>query len=470
MNRSRKFDFLIIGGGPGGTPATMALGSAGKRVLLVNAGPGLGGTCLFEGCIPSKIFWETSRRLQDIRDAAAFGINIPEGTVTPDWSVVIARKKAILTGRSEGALQTVRKLPGVDVVMGRAMLLGPRRARVAPASGEEPFEVEFGQAVLATGSAPHLPPLPGIDLPQVLTSEGMLEIDHIPESLAVIGGGPIGMEMAHIFHGLGSRVHVLEMAPRILGPIDEELAIAMEEISRRKGIELSTSVNVTGLEESGDRITAAYTEEDGSTHSLSSERVLAVTGRRPVVDGLGLENTSVRHDHGGIVVDENLETGEPGIFAVGDAAGVPMFANWATAQGLALARHLLGQPVSFPTPSVNTDVIFTIPEVGIAGLTKAEAEREGLEVEEAKYPYKIDGRAQISGHAEGMLKFVFEPPMGRIVGVHILSEGAGDLLGEAALIVRKGMTVREVASSIHPHPTWNESFGILARSIMASST
>jgi len=216
-------EILIVGGGPGGTPAAMALASAGRRVVLVNDGPGLGGTCLFEGCIPSKIFRETAHRYRAALAAGAFGITLPEAPAGLDWSVVMKRKQEILMKRSQGALQQAQSIPPLDVVQGKASLTSPREALIAPADGQ-PYPLRFERAILATGSRSHLPPLPGMDLPGVLTSESILSIDHVPESLTVIGGGPIGMEMAHIFQGLGTRITVLEMLPHILGPVDHELA------------------------------------------------------------------------------------------------------------------------------------------------------------------------------------------------------------------------------------------------------
>jgi len=463
-----KVDVLVVGGGPGGTPAAMALADAGRSVLLVEKGLGLGGTCLFEGCIPSKILRESASRLQAIRHAQEFGLRIPAGEIGIDWGAIMKRKAAILRGRADGALQRTHQISGLSVQFGSAALLGPRRARIAPRNGA-PENVEFGSAIIATGSVPNLLPIPGVDLAQVLTSEQMLEIDRIPERLVVIGAGPIGVEMAQIFATFGSVVTVLEAGPRILAPVDEEIAVALQNHIRQQGISLELGAQVAAIARDGDGVRVHYLDAAGARHDAQAELVLEATGRRPNVDGLGLEHTRVRHDHHGVKVDAKLETGEPGIYAIGDVVGHPMFAHWATAQALALARHLVGRPSRFPEPASNSAVIFSVPEVGIAGLTESEARAAGHEVGVARYDFRADARAQVSGHAEGMLKLVYDQGSRAVLGVHILADGAASLLGEGALAVRSGIPIEAVAAAIHPHPTLSESMGTAAREASAAA-
>jgi len=462
-----KVDELVIGGGPGGTPAAMALASAGRRVVLVEKGAGLGGTCLFEGCIPSKILRESASRLQAVRRAQEFGLHVPAGEIGVDWNAIMKRKAAILNGRADGALQRAHQISGLSVQFGSAALLGPRRARIAPRDGA-PEDVEFGSAIIATGSVPNLLPVPGVDLPQVLTSEQMLEIDRVPRRLVVIGAGPIGVEMAQIFATFGSVVTVLEAGPRILAPVDEEIAFALQNHIGRQGIDLKLGAQVAGIARDGDGVRVQFRDAAGAQREAQADCVLEATGRRPNVDGLGLEHTAVRHDHHGVKVDARLETDEPGIYAVGDVVGHPMFAHWATAQALALAGHLLGRQVRFPAPATNTAVIFSAPEVGIAGLTESEARAAGHRVGVARYDYRTDARAQVSGHAEGMLKLVYDEASRAVLGVHILAEGAASLLGEGALAVGSGIPLEALAAAIHPHPTLSEAIGAAAREAAAS--
>ncbi len=464
MNRS--CDVLVIGGGPGGTPAAMALAQMGKSVLLVEAGSGLGGTCLFEGCIPSKIFRETAQRLRDIALADQFGIYLPHDLVQLDWHRVQARKRKILQQRSEAAARKVSQLKWLQLVFGRARLTAPQRAVIEPFEGEN-IEVSFKQCILATGSEPRALPVPGGDLPQVYSSDGILDIDHIPESLVVIGGGAIGIELAQILQALGAKVTLMERGPRILGPVDEELALALERHLISQGIRLIVNCSVRAVCEADEGLSVQYDLDEGGYDQIHATAVLSALGRQPRVQGLGLENAAVSVGDHGIVVDETLQTTTPDIYAVGDVIGQPMFAHWATAQALALARHLMGQPALFPKPEHNTATIYSSPELAMAGLTEAQAKAKGIEVGVARYDFSQDARAQITGYDSGMLKIVYNKTDHKVIGVHALVEGAADLMGEAALLVRATVPLEVLATAIHPHPTLTESFVVAARAALA---
>ena len=463
MNLPEEVDVLVIGGGPGGTPAALALAQAGTRVLLVESGRGLGGTCLFEGCIPSKIYREVAARRVEISDAAQFGLRVAASNspAAVDWNAVQARRQRILAQRAQGALAKAHALPGLQIVFGRARLTGPRSAMI-DADGAS-HAVRFGRAILATGSVPVRPPIPGVDLPGVLDSKGLIEIPGIPRSLTLIGAGPVGVEMAQIFARLGSQVTLLQGAARILAPVDSALAGLLARRIEGDGITLRTDVRVESIEAQaqGGGLQVRYTLE-GRAEQAQSEIVAVVAGRRPNVEGLGLEHTAARVGRHGVQVDATLQTDEPGIYATGDLVGQPMFAHWATAQALAVARHLLGHEAPFPRPEHNSAVIFSFPEIGMAGLTEEAARSAGLDVAVAEYDYRGDARAQIGAEAFGRLRVVYERTSRRVVGMHALVEGAADLMGEAALAVRHGLRVDDLASAIHPHPTLSEAFGLAA--------
>jgi dihydrolipoamide dehydrogenase len=461
-----KFDVLVIGGGPGGTPAALALAAARRRVLLVEQGEGLGGTCLFQGCIPSKILHESARRLQAVRRADEFGLRIPPGDIQVDWQAIKARKAAILRHRSESALEHARALPALSVRFGRATLLDPRHARIFSGVGD-PVDVEFVNAIIATGSKPNRLTLPGADLARVLTIEQVFDLHRLPTSLVVIGGGPVGVEMAQVFATFGVKVTLLQAGQRILASVDEEIALALQAHMTRQGVSLELNTRVIEICHTGDGAFAQYHDHAGRPHEIYGEYILEVTGRRARIDGLGLEQTAVRVDRHGIRVNAMLETDEPGLYAVGDVVGEPMFAHWATAQALALARHLQGHPARFPTPALNTAVVFSMPEVGIAGMTESEARAAGHDVDVARYDFRADARAQVAGHAEGILKLVYDRATNALLGVHMLGDGAASAMGEAALALGMGATLDALALSIHPHPTLNESFEMAARSALA---
>jgi len=464
MTDSRQCDVLIIGGGPGGTPAALALAAKGKRVILVEAGQGLGGTCLFEGCIPSKIFRETAARRRAAREMSAYGLMAKSDAPPPvDWNTVLARKEKILTMRSQAALAKARQIPGLEVIFGRARLTGPRQAVIETEDGA--LQVQFAKAIISTGSVPRALPIEGADLPGVLDSQGLVGLKEIPRSLTLIGGGPIGVEMAQIFSMLGTQVTLLEAAPRILGPADPVLAGLLQKRLEDDGITVLTGVGIEAIRQVEDEL-VVFLHHDGKGREVAAQRVAIAAGRVPNVEGLGLETTAIAHDAHGIKVNGHLETDEPGIFATGDVTGPPMFAHWATAQALAVAAHMLGMPAPFPKPEHNSAVIFSSPELGMAGLTEEAARAAGLDVAVAEYDYKVDARAQISLGGFGRLRIVHERASHRIVGIHALVEGASELMGEAALAVRLGLRLEDVAQAIHPHPTLTESFAFAARAAL----
>lgn len=468
MMAKKQVKYLVVGGGPGGTPAAMALASAGESVMLIEKGVGLGGTCLFEGCIPSKIFHESARRLRELNEASAFGLCLPSLDIGINWSAILQRKRAILQRRSQAALHNTERLPTLETVFAQCRLLGPRTAEVISDDGII-RAIQFEKAILATGSTPFLPPIKGIDHPRVFSSDSILDIDHIPKRLVVIGAGPIGVELGQVFRTFGSQVVLLEAGSHILGAVDAELAMLLQQRMQDEGIRIHTDCQVDAIVHSGQCVFVEYTNETNDRQHEIADAVLVVTGRHPTIEGLGLENTQVDHDAHGIKVDARLETTEAGIFALGDVVGQPMFAHWATAQGLALARHLLGQPVEFPAADINTAVIFSEPEIGIAGMTEQQAQQAGMEVAVARYDFSQDARAQIAGRDDGLLKIVYTTDTHKIIGVHALVEGAGGLIGEAAVLVRAAMPIQSIVTAIHPHPTLSESFALAVRQAMANA-
>lgn len=463
----KQCDVLVIGGGPGGTPAAMALSSMGKHVILVEAGKGLGGTCLFEGCIPSKIIRESARRVRDIRSANEFGLSLPSLEVSTNWSQIMQRKARILQQRSQGALHKAAQIENLELLFGHASFTNEHEVELLQADGTK-LTISFKKAIIATGSKPNLPPIKGIDHPHVLDSQAILSIDHIPKQLLIIGGGPIGVELGQMFNTLGSKVTLLEMAPQILGTIDVDLAKRLEQRMTQEGIQVKTEVSDISLDHQDNEVTINYTNNEGEHCSETAEYVLQVTGRIPNIDKLGLENTHIEFDRHGVKVNESLQTSVEHIYAAGDVVGQPMFAHWATSQCLAIAQHIMGKNIPFPPVDVNTAVIFSEPEIGMAGIIEKQAKQKNIDYGVASYDFAQDARAQIMGEAEGLLKIIFDKQSRKVIGVHVMIEGAGELMGEAALLVRAGLPVELIAGAIHPHPTLTESFAFAVRNALAN--
>ena len=290
------YDVLIIGGGPGGTPAAMALAKAGKQVLLVESGVGLGGTCLFEGCIPSKIFRESARRLRELREAAEFGLCLPTLDTRINWSAIQERKRNILQRRSQAALARVGKIPGLTFIQGRAQFLSAHEAEISLA-GDEVQRLQFKQAIIATGSIPSRPPIRGIDHPRVLDSEAILNIDHIPKRLVIIGAGPIGVELGQIFHTFGSQVSILDVAPNILGPVDQELAAQLRQRMQADGIEIHTGCKINSIIHSGQSVYVEYQLPEQEKQHCFTDTVLVATSRQPMfrVSGWNIPPSNMMH-------------------------------------------------------------------------------------------------------------------------------------------------------------------------------
>ncbi|NNM53824.1 MAG: NAD(P)/FAD-dependent oxidoreductase [Spirochaetales bacterium] len=460
-------EILVIGGGPGGTPLAMATASAGRQVVLVEAGSGLGGTCLFHGCVPSKIFREAAFFKYRAEKSATLGIQDLSGKVKLDWNAVLKRKESILSARSTAALANGNKISSLKIRFGTARFLNAQKAIVEGPQGS--IKIEFEKAVIATGSVSRKLDVPGAQLSGVLTSEQLIATDHIPRSIVVIGGGPIGVELGQMFSMMGSRVSILEALPELLASVDQKLSSRLKILMEREGITVRTGVQIERIEEH-QGLKRVFYSEAGKECFEEAEVVLTVVGRSPQVDSLGLENTQVRYASRGIEVDESLRTAEKNIWAVGDVTGQPMFAHWATAQAQALASAFLGRPTTFPRKELNSAVIFSHPEIGIVGLTEDAARKQGLDVGVAEYNYAVDARAQIADEPEGLLRIVYRRDDLTVIGVHALVEGAADLMGEAALAVSTKVKLSDLARTIHPHPTLTESFGVNALGALRTLT
>ena len=456
------FDVVIIGGGPGGYAAALYGAAAGLSIGLVELDK-VGGTCLHRGCVPAKEFLETASVYRTVRSASDFGIEAgpdqKEPTVT--FSVSQDRKQQVVTQLFTG-LSGLLKGRGVTVFNGSGTLLGDHRVRIAGDDGST-VEVTGTDVVLAAGSVPRTIPGFDVDGTVVLTSDEVLALERLPESVAVIGGGAIGCEFASMFSDLGTKVTVFEALPSILNGCDEDVVRTVARSFKKRGIEVKAGVTLHGHtpDPSGRGTVVSF----GDGEQLAVEAVVVSVGRRARTEGLITGDAGVTIDERGFVVaDSSMRTSAAGVWAVGDVvAGTPQLAHVAFAEAIVIIKSILGEP-ALPVDYARVPwAIYCHPEVAFAGLTEAAAKEAGFDVIVKKDPFGGNSRARIIGDTEGMVKVVAEKrpdgSTGRILGVHMVGPWVTEQLGAGYLAVNWEATAEEVAHFIQPHPSLSETFG-----------
>ncbi|MDA3027893.1 MAG: dihydrolipoyl dehydrogenase [Actinomycetota bacterium] len=451
---SEPYDLIVVGGGPGGYSAALYAASAGLSVALVEKDR-LGGTCLNRGCIPAKAFLETAAVNRHVSHADQFGIVTSAPTV--DFSVTQSRKQRIVDGLVAG-IAGMCKARKVTVLSGSGSLRPGRRVHIAQGDGSS-TDIEGRFVLLAAGSVPRT--IPGFERGgPVMTSDEVLDLDKVPERIAVIGGGAIGCEFASTFADLGAMVTLLEGLPKILPGLDTDVANVVVKSFKRKGIDIRTGVRVNGHTPNA---TGTTVHVEGG-EDIEVDAVVVSVGRRPYADELGLEATMVEvDDRGFVVVDEFCRTADDGVYAVGDLINTPQLAHVAYAEAILVVKHLLGES---PIPVDHRRVpwaIYCHPEVAWAGPGEEQAKAEGLDVVVGKHPFKYNSRAQILGETEGLVKVIArreaDGSAGQVLGVHMVGPWVTEQLSGGYLAVNWEATVAEVAEFIQPHPSLSELFG-----------
>lgn len=444
------YDVAILGAGPGGYVAALRAAQLGMRVALVE-GARVGGTCLNVGCIPTKALVTATELLSRARRAAEYGIRIPQAE--PDLEGIMAYQRAAVE-RLVGGVEQLLKERRVTVTRGRGRLLHPDTLAVTEATGQT-LEVTARHIILAPGSVTARPPIPGLDMPGVVTSTEALDVSTVPTRLIVIGGGVIGLEFACIYEALGSRVTVLEMMPTLLpGAADDAIAKRLAVILRRRGMDIRTEATVRAIEQEETGLRVRF-ETAGGEESVVGDRVLLATGRWPNTADLGLEEVGVRMNRRAIAVDEYLRTSVPNVWAIGDAVGGMMLAHKAMVDGRVAVENIAGERRAVDYRSVPS-AIFTAPEVAGVGLTETEARRQGADVRVLQFPLSANPRAQILGETEGLVRIICEAGSGRVLGVHMMGPHVTELIAEGALAVQTGATADDLAWTTHAHPTLTE--------------
>jgi len=439
---------VIIGAGPGGYVAAIRAAQLGARVTVLEE-QALGGVCLNWGCIPSKTLLGFIDLGERVRHAQPFGLNI-DGPVSYDLARMVSRKEDVVRGLVNG-IGTLLKQWNITHVPGRGELVSDRQVRVTHLDGST-STIDADAIILATGSSwPQLPQFP-IDGQRVLTSKEALDLTKIPRSVLIVGGGVEGCEFACLFSGLGSEVSVVEMMPSVLPLEDEDVISTLTRELKKRKVQLFLNTQITKWSAVDQGVQATL----GSGEELVADIMLISVGRRMNSGRLGLDKVGVNvGPKGEILVNEQMETNVPGIYAIGDVTGKSMLAHVASAQGKVAASNVMGQP-----QSINYDVIpagiFTLPEIGRVGLTEAQARERGLTVAVGRFRYAGLGKAQAVGEPFGLFKVMTDEHTKKILGVHIIGAHAADLIHEAALAMHGGLTVADLADMIHAHPTFSE--------------
>lgn len=451
---AQEFDVVVIGGGPGGYATALYGASAGLSMAVVEKDK-VGGTCLHRGCIPAKEFLETAAVYRTVAGAKEFGIGAAQPTV--DFAVSQARKQKVVEQNYRG-LAGLMKGRGITTLAGHGTLLPGNRVRVDGAEGAT--EVAGRHVVLAAGSVPRTIPGFEVDGRLVMTSDEVLDLDRVPGSVVVVGGGAIGCEFASMLSDLGSQVTVLEAMDTLLPGCDEDVVAAVSRSFRKRGITVHTGVQVHGHQPSGSGTTVSF----GDGQQVAVDAVVVSVGRRPLTEGLLAEGTGVTVDPRGFVeVDAHQRTAAPAVWAVGDVVATPQLAHVGFAEGIVAIKGILGEPVVPVDYQRVPWCIYCQPEVAFAGLTEQAARQAGYDVVVKKDPYAGNSRARIIGDTDGLVKVVAERGpdgrAGRILGVHLVGPWVTEQLGQGYLAVNWEATVDEVAAFIQPHPTLSESFG-----------
>lgn len=442
-----KVDLLVIGAGPGGYHAAIRAAQLGLKVVVAER-EFVGGVCLNIGCIPTKALLHAGQEIKNATHGAEFGLNIEK------WNLDLKalnnyRDKIVkkLTGGVSGLLKGNK----IEVITGEARLISKNKAKI----GDK--EVEFGNCIIATGSKPSNIPTFQVDGQYIVDSTSALQIDTVPKRFLAIGGGAIGLEFATIYNRLGSNAKVIEFMDRIAPGADEEVGNELAKALKKQGIVIETSTKANGFEKKGEELHVELEDvKTGKKRIEIFDRVIVAVGRAPNGKNLGLEELGGKVDARGFIsVNNKLETGVPGIYAIGDVIGHPMLAHKAMKEGIVAAERCAGKNSVMDAVAI-PGVIYTTPELAWVGPTEKELREKGFELNVGRFPLSASGRALTLGAQEGMVKIIAEKESDLVLAVHVCAPSGSDLIGEAALAMEMAATVSDIALTIHPHPTLSE--------------
>lgn len=458
-------ELVVLGGGPGGYPAAFEAADHGMQVVLIDQDPQPGGVCLNRGCIPSKALLHLAKLINETRESSAWGVTFAEPKIDLDK---VRNFKNGVVGKLTGGIKQLCDARGVKLIQARGELESSNSLNLKYADGST-GRLTFDKCIVAVGSRPAMPGFLNIGDDRIMDSTGALNLADIPGRLLVIGGGYIGLEMGSVYAALGSKVTVVEMLPGILAGADKDLANPLRKRLEHQFAAIHTNTKVASVKATPEGIVAEL-QGEGVQSPQTFDRVLVSVGRIPNGLGIGIEKTKAQvTERGFIVVDRCMRTADPNILAIGDVAGEPMLAHKATREAKVAVETLLGEPAEFDNVAIPA-VVFTDPEVAWCGLTETEAKAKGIEVNVVRFPWAASGRAQTIGRTEGLTKLIVEPKTERILGVGIVGPGAGELIAEGVLAVETAAVARDLAESIHAHPTLSETLMESAEGVYAQAT
>jgi len=449
---TETYDLVIIGSGPGGYVAAIRAGQNGLKTAIVEKAPKLGGTCLHWGCIPTKSMLHSASLLDEARHGAEFGVLASD--VKLDMGKVLKRKDRVVRKNAKGVEFLMRKNK-VQVVKGFGSLAGPGKVNVRGDDGEETI-LTTKNILLATGSVCRDFPAFPVDHNVILNSDDMFSLDHVPESMIVIGGGAVGIEFASMFMRFGSKVTLVELMDQLLPFEDVDIARELAKSLKRQGMTCLTGTRVDAVSKGGKGVQVTARDPEGKEIKLEAALLLSAVGRSPVTSGIGLEGSRIKLEGAHVQIDAQCRTAEPNVYAIGDIVPFPALAHVASSQGILAVDHMAGKPVV----PINYDLVpnctYCHPEVASVGLTEKKAAERGYDVKTGTFPFPVNSKAAILGAREGLVKVVAEAKYHEILGIHIVGDHATNLIAEACVAISHESTVESLAAVMHPHPTLSE--------------
>ena len=466
MTETTNLHIAVIGAGPGGYAAAFLAADLGMKVTLIDPELNPGGVCLYRGCIPSKALLHVAKLIDESRHAKNWGIDYSDPKI--DLPRLRSWKEGVIK-KLTGGLGVLSKQRKVEYIQGRAAFENSNTLRVSRTSGSEE-SLTFDRIIIATGSRPAIIPSLKLETPRMMDSTSALDLSEVPGSLLVVGGGYIGLELGTVYAALGFKVSVVEMLSGLLPGADRDLVLPLHKRMEKVFDSILLNTTVAAVKEESNGIRVTFDGPDVKEREKLFDKVLVSVGRKPNSEIPGLEKTQIKVGQRGFIqVNKQLQTDDPAIYAIGDVVGEPMLAHKAMHEGRTAAEAIAGHKVAFE-PNAIPAVVFTDPEIAWCGLTETQAQKDNREIKIARFPWAASGRAMTIDRTEGMTKLIVDPQTERVLGVGIVGVGAGELIAEGVLAIEMGALAKDIALTIHPHPTLSETVMNSAEVFFGTST